>query len=322
MTKPFTKMLAELNTFLGNKIATPSTSNDIDALDDQKDDPEGGMELPPEDQSEDDLPNDDQITDLDDTETDLSKLSLDQIIAALLALKASQEGEKDLGGEKVEPHSDFADQDPNAPPEHINPADNRMPDEGQIDDESIPSLPGLRPSVEDEQLSRPVAKKNPFGADEEDDDTVDPKGATFDSFDTDPEDGSEADPEETDPDALDASTQDGGLGSDSDESQGLDDLVKGDEADSDQPDENHMGTLRTVKGAHLVYKRQAGDGTFSELWSYNIGDHIDDAISIKKAIIAGTDIGENKLRSDDGSQSYELVTLGNAQLLKITGLPN
>jgi hypothetical protein len=87
-------------------------------------------------------------------------------------------------------------------------------------------------------------------------------------------------------------------------------------------DPNKMGSIRTVKGAHLVYKRQTPDGTFKELWIYNIGDHIQNSIDIKKAIIAGTDIPDNHVRSPDNTQSYELITLGNAQLLYISGLPN
>lgn len=289
MNKPFTSMLAELSVYLGNKLITPTSSGEIDALSDEKDDPVGGMELP----------SDETIADLDDTKTDLNSLSLDQIIAALQSIKKSQETEQDIGGATVEPHNDFADVDPDAPPENIHPADNRMPDEGPIDDDGIPSLPGLRKSPEDEQMAGAKQFNNP-------DDTVDLDKDPL----ADPSTDIETDPlDNEDPNAEQDPLADSGL---------EDDLSADDVPEADP---NHMGTIRAVKDAHLVYKRQEGDGTFSELWTYNIGDHIDNAISIKKAIIAGTDIQDNSMRSEDGSQSYELVTMGNAQLLRITGLP-
>jgi len=82
------------------------------------------------------------------------------------------------------------------------------------------------------------------------------------------------------------------------------------------------GLTRRVPGAHLVYKRQSPNGTFEELWIYNITDTIRDGIKVRRAILAGTDIPRNKTRSDDGQQAYQLNTMGNAQLLHITGLPN
>lgn len=89
-----------------------------------------------------------------------------------------------------------------------------------------------------------------------------------------------------------------------------------------EQDPDRMGDIRAVKGAHLVYKRQENDGSFKELWIYNIGDHINNAIEVKRAILAGTDIPEGKLRSEDGKQMYSLVTMGNAQMLSIDGLLN
>jgi hypothetical protein len=295
MNKPFTSMLAELSIYLGNKQITPTSSSEIDALSDEKDDPVGGMETPPTDEN---LPSDEKIADLDDTETDLDSLSLDQIIAALQAIKKSQEGEQDLGGSPVEPHSDFADVDPLAPPENVHPADNRMPDDGPTDDEGIPALPGMRKSPEDEQLAGSKTFTNP------DEEAVD--------LEKDPEGTAPEQEDPLDQDQEDPLANPDELGSE------VDTMSNG---EPEQEDPNHMGTIRAVKGAHLVYKRQEGDGTFSELWMYNIGDHIDNAIAIKKAIIAGTDIQDNKMRSEDGEQAYELVTLGNAQMIKVTGLP-
>jgi len=89
----------------------------------------------------------------------------------------------------------------------------------------------------------------------------------------------------------------------------------------EQEDPDKQGVLRKVKGAHLVYKRKSPDGDFEELWVFNTGGGLQDEITIRKAVLAGTDIPPSKTKSDDGIQSYEIVTLGNAQLLSIKGLP-
>lgn len=90
----------------------------------------------------------------------------------------------------------------------------------------------------------------------------------------------------------------------------------------DAQDPNAQGIKRTVANAHMVYKRQQEDGTFEELWIYNIGDKMDDSLSIRREILSGTDIPRGHTRSEDGKQSYTLQTMGNAQMLHITGLPN
>lgn len=91
----------------------------------------------------------------------------------------------------------------------------------------------------------------------------------------------------------------------------------------DEPeDPNKQGIIRTVDGAHLVYKRQTEDGTYEELWIYNIDNTLSTELEIKQAILAGTDIPSNKTESEDGYQSYTLTTLGNAQLLHLSGMPN
>ena len=113
------------------------------------------------------------------------------------------------------------------------------------------------------------------------------------------------------------------------------DIPMGDESDLGDadgelgtgPDEleepNRQGMIRTVKGAHLVYKRKNPDGFYDELWFFNIGkDTQRDEMEVRKAILAGTDIPEHGTKSDDGNQSYDLWTSGNGQLLKISGLPN
>ena len=84
------------------------------------------------------------------------------------------------------------------------------------------------------------------------------------------------------------------------------------------------GVLRTVKDAHLVYKEQGNDGSFTELWIYNIRseNNAADELNTRRAILAGTDIPPKKTKSPDGTQSYSLTTLGNAQYMYITGLTN
>lgn len=87
-------------------------------------------------------------------------------------------------------------------------------------------------------------------------------------------------------------------------------------------DPDRQGIIRVVDNAHLVYKRQSEEGTFEELWTYNIGSSVKDELKIRRSILAGTDIPQNRTQSEDGSQTYKLTTMGNAQLLHITGLPN
>ena len=87
-------------------------------------------------------------------------------------------------------------------------------------------------------------------------------------------------------------------------------------------DPDKMGLIRTVKGAHLVYKRETEDGTYEELWFYNSGDSMKDELKIRRAIISGTDIPPNKTASPDGKQSYNVWASGNAEMLNIKGLPS
>lgn len=101
---------------------------------------------------------------------------------------------------------------------------------------------------------------------------------------------------------------------------GDDEAELGAEEHWDDPD--YQGAIRTVSSAHLVYKRQQEDGTFHELWQYNLGDDFKRELTVRRAILAGTDIPINKMRSPDNSQSYELWTIGNGQLLQVKGLPN
>jgi len=101
-----------------------------------------------------------------------------------------------------------------------------------------------------------------------------------------------------------------------------------DDSDSDDEDvdseeaNDKQGTLRNVKGARLISKRQEEDGTYSELWMYKIHRGIHDESKIRNEILAGTDIPFDETESEDSSQKYELWTIGDAQLCHIRGLQN
>lgn len=116
--------------------------------------------------------------------------------------------------------------------------------------------------------------------------------------------------------------------------EGLDDTMPGDELglgddglgglddEAPQEDPDFQGVIRTVQGACLVYKRKGEEGTFEELWIYNIGKNMRNEMKIRRAILAGTDIQPNDVSSQDGTQRVENTTVGNVQYLRITGLPN
>lgn len=83
---------------------------------------------------------------------------------------------------------------------------------------------------------------------------------------------------------------------------------------------NHM-TRRYVKGAHLVYKRATEDGNFEEMWVYRLDD-MKQGLQTRRAILNGTDIDPTTNQSADGSQYAESFIAGNAQIIRIVGLPN
>ncbi|MGI0075885.1 MAG: hypothetical protein ACREAU_00585 [Nitrosopumilaceae archaeon] len=103
-------------------------------------------------------------------------------------------------------------------------------------------------------------------------------------------------------------------------------LGVGPDGEFEEPEEpedpDKQGVIRVIKGARLVFKRQTEHGDFEELWIFNSGDHIKDSLKIQRAILASTDILPKRTKSQDGTQSYELTTIGNAQLIHIEGLPN
>lgn len=89
----------------------------------------------------------------------------------------------------------------------------------------------------------------------------------------------------------------------------------------DSGDPNKQGVIRTIPNAHMIYKRENEEGTYDELWVYNTGSKLGDELEIRRNILAGTDIPPRKTKSEDGNQHFTLTTMGNAQMLEITGLP-
>ncbi len=95
------------------------------------------------------------------------------------------------------------------------------------------------------------------------------------------------------------------------------------EHDGEDTDDDKQGIIRTVPNAHLVFKRQNPEGTFDELWIYNVSrDQMQSEVAIREKILSGTDIEINQLESEDGSQTAEMWTVGNVQFLYIMGLSN
>jgi len=87
-------------------------------------------------------------------------------------------------------------------------------------------------------------------------------------------------------------------------------------------DPDFAGTIRTVVGAALVYKRKEKSNTFEELWIYNADNDLKKITEIRNSILAGTDIYPHTERSEDGEQTCDTTTVGNVQYLHIRGLPN
>lgn len=101
------------------------------------------------------------------------------------------------------------------------------------------------------------------------------------------------------------------------------DLEGGEDEVETEQDPNYQGSIRVVDNAHLVYKREDEDGTYSELWVYN-NDHEDNnlVVKIRKDILSGTDIDLTTGTDENQQQQYELTKLGNINYLHITGLSN
>lgn len=162
-------------------------------------------------------------------------------------------------------------------------------------------------SVEDEEFTRPDPGLD-FSEDDEIFDQTDTDQSEIDGIDVD----QESIPDDTDEFDGDVDPEEY---TDRDEESDTDD----DADENINPD--RQGLIRTVPNAHLVYKRKEPTGTFSELWAYNVPD-LRAELQIRQAILSGTDIPINQTQSDDGSQQYRMWSVGNGELLKITGLPN
>ncbi len=102
----------------------------------------------------------------------------------------------------------------------------------------------------------------------------------------------------------------------------LGDEAGGEAGGETEDDPNKQGMIRTVPGAHLIYKRSNTEGNFEELWIFHISPGVRDEMDIRREVLAGTDIHPEQTRSEDGSQNVEMWAAGNALLMKITGLPN
>jgi len=92
--------------------------------------------------------------------------------------------------------------------------------------------------------------------------------------------------------------------------------------DEQAQDPNKQGVIRRVPNAHLVFKRETEDGGYEELWAYNVGANFKDDAKIRGHILAGTDIPIEKMQSKDGTQYYDIWTIGNVQMMNIKGLQN
>lgn len=86
-------------------------------------------------------------------------------------------------------------------------------------------------------------------------------------------------------------------------------------------DPNKQGIIRRVAGAHLVYKRESDNNTFTELWVYR-ADDVKQCHTTRRSILAGTDIVLPQMSSEDGQQQFTTWSVGNMEMMQITGLAN
>jgi hypothetical protein len=99
-----------------------------------------------------------------------------------------------------------------------------------------------------------------------------------------------------------------------------------DDQTEDQDDPNKQGTIRTVKGAHLVYKRKDDATRYSELWIYKSNKLAKREDVVYTAILAGTDISKHSRKSPDGEQTVDVWSVGAPEdtlnFVQINGLSN
>lgn len=98
--------------------------------------------------------------------------------------------------------------------------------------------------------------------------------------------------------------------------------TKEDPKQQEKENPDRQGLIRKVKNAHLVYKRKAPNGTYTELWIYNIEKGVKDELDVRNAILAGTDVNPKTGKTQSGKQTYILWTNNNVQMLQVSGLPN
>lgn len=94
------------------------------------------------------------------------------------------------------------------------------------------------------------------------------------------------------------------------------------EENREPEDPDKQGLIRTIPGAHLIYKRVGNNGTYTEMWMLQVGPNHRTEDKIRSAILDGTDIDQRLGASESGEQSYEIWTCNDRQIMKISGLPN
>lgn len=94
----------------------------------------------------------------------------------------------------------------------------------------------------------------------------------------------------------------------------------------EEQDPDRQGNIRTIKGAHLVYKRKSENNLYDELWIFKQNQMDQWTTHTYDAILAGTDIPKGKENSEDGTQSVERYEVGDPQntlvFVEIKGLAN
>jgi len=99
--------------------------------------------------------------------------------------------------------------------------------------------------------------------------------------------------------------------------------ITDEDEDGKEENKNRQGLIRTVKGAHLVYKHQNETDRYDELWVYKTKNNgVFQDLDIKNDILSGTDIPINSAKSEDGEQEYDIWHSGDTVFLKIFNLPN
>lgn len=94
------------------------------------------------------------------------------------------------------------------------------------------------------------------------------------------------------------------------------------DSENDEDDNKEIGILRTIPNASLVYKRKQSDGTFEEMWIFNVTKDNKRTQRIYNDIVSGSDIEQGASYNEDRSQSVDTWSIGNVQMVLISGLAN